>query len=61
MERKMDKNINEAPLSETNVTLKLADIQRRCSQLLDGSSELNDLSLEDPIAVFDDGNPYSRG
>ena len=61
MESKMDKNINDVPLSESSVTLRLANIQKRCSQLLDGSGELNDLSLEDPIAVSDDRNPYSRG
>lgn len=62
MEGKMDKDLLDVPLSQSNVTLRLTDIQKRCSQLLDDSDELNGLSLEEePAAVVDDSNPYDRG
>ncbi len=57
----MKPNWDEVPLSESNVSLKLADIQKRCSQLLNEPHELDGLSLEDPVAVEDQGNPYNRG
>lgn len=57
----MKPNWDEVPLSESNVSLKLADIQKRCSQLLNEPDELDGLSLEDPVAVEDQGNPYNRG
>lgn len=47
------------PLSESNVSLKLALIQRRCAELLD-DDEL-ELSLEDAVAEKDNSNPYCRG
>lgn len=60
MDRKMQKEIKELPLSESNVSLKLADIQRRCFELLEDDDALG-LSLEEPIAGPDSGNPYDRG
>ena len=60
MDRKMQKDFNEIPLSESNVSLKLADIQRRCSELLEADDALG-LSLEEPIPSPDSGNPYDRG
>ena len=61
MERKMDKDLNDVPLSESNVSLRLADIQKRCSQLLNDQDDLG-LSLEDPVVQADDNsNPYNRG
>ena len=56
----MQKDFNEIPLSESNVSLRLADIQRRCSELLADDDALG-LSLEEPIASPDSGNPYDRG
>lgn len=53
------KDTKDVPLSESNVTLKLALIQRRCAELLD-DGEL-ELSLEDAVPEKDDRNPYSRG
>lgn len=61
MESKMKQDMDEVPLSESNISLKLADIQKRCSQLLSDPDELNGLSLEDPTAVADESNPYNRG
>ena len=61
MERKMDKDFEDIPLSQSNVSLRLADIQKRCSQLLNESGDETGLSLEEPIAVPEDNNPYDRG
>ena len=57
----MDKDFEDIPLSESNVSLKLADIQERCSQMLSDPNELGGLSLEDPVATSDNNNPYNRG
>lgn len=58
----MDKDFNDIPLSESNVSLRLADIQKRCSQLLDDPAELTLLSLDEgTTAEHDDNDPYSRG
>ncbi len=61
MERKMEKDFDDIPLSQSNVSLKLADIQKRCSQLLDEPDELTALSLEEPTAEPDNNNPYNQG
>jgi hypothetical protein len=61
MEGKMQKDFNDIPLSESNVSLRLADIQRRCSELLLDSGDELELTLEDPVAIPDSGNPYDRG
>ena len=61
MDPNMDRQYEDVPLAESNVTLKLADIQRRCSQLLAEPDELAELSLEEPLAGADSGNPYARG
>jgi hypothetical protein len=62
MDRKMQKDFNDIPLAESNVSLKLADIQRRCTQLLEETGDELELSLEEPVLAQDDGsNPYSRG
>lgn len=57
----MRKDFNDTPLSESNVSLKLADIQRRCSELLQDSGDDLELSLEEPVAVPEGSNPYNRG
>lgn len=56
----MQKDFNELPLSESYVSLRLADIQKRCFELLEDDDALG-LSLEEPIANPDSGNPYDRG
>jgi hypothetical protein len=61
MERKMDKDFEDIPLSQSNVSLRLADIQKRCSQLLDESGDEMGLSLEEPTVEPEDSNPYDRG
>jgi hypothetical protein len=57
----MNKDYDEVPLSQSNVSLKLADIQRRCAELIADSDAFGSLSLEEPVAVVDDRNPYNRG
>ena len=61
----MQKNVMEidsmdAPLSESNVSLKLAEIQLRCRELINDDSSL-ELTLEEPILAQDSCNPYDRG
>ncbi len=57
----MDKDYEDVPLSQSNVSLKLADIQKRCSQLIDDPDNLHGLSLEDVASEPDNNNPYNRG
>ena len=57
----MDKKLMDTPLSESNVSLKLEEIRRRCSELMDEPDALLELSLEDSVAEAgsDNGfNPY---
>ena len=61
METTMEKEFNDIPLSQSNVTLRLADIQKRCSQLLQEPDDSLELSLEEPTLKVDDSNPYNRG
>ena len=61
MDRKMQKDFNDIPLSESNVSLKLADIQRRCAQLLEETGDDLELTLEEPALPQDGSNPYDRG
>lgn len=61
MDRKMQKDFNDIPLSESNVSLKLADIQRRCAQLLEESGDELELTLEEPALPQEGSNPYDRG
>jgi hypothetical protein len=59
----MEKDFVNVPLSQSSVSLRLADIQKRCSQLLDAPGEFTGLSLEDSKAEFktNNHNPYDRG
>ena len=57
----MEKEFKDIPLSESNVSLKLADIQRRCSELLTDPGDELELTLEEPVFEPDDNNPYNRG
>lgn len=45
-----DQNNNDkvATLAESNVSLRLADIQRRCAQLLDDPESELELAIEEP-------------
>ncbi len=66
MEKTMEKDFENLPLSQSNVSLRLADIQKRCSQLLDEPGEITGLSLEESKAELKTNNhdpydPYDRG
>lgn len=56
----MELNSTDEPLSESNVSLKLAEIQLRCRELINDDSSL-ELTLEEPILARDSCNPYDRG
>lgn len=60
-ERVMEKEFKDIPLSQSNVSLKLADIQKRCSEMLKDSADALELTLEEPVLQIDDSNPYDRG
>ena len=45
----MDKKLSDKPLSESSVSLKLEEIQRRCSELMEEPDALLELSLEEPL------------
>jgi len=57
----MQKDFNDIPLSESNVSLRLADIQRRCTELLTAADDALELTLEEPVAAPDGSNPYDLG
>ncbi len=50
----------DVPASESSVSLKLEEIQRRCSKLLDEPEGLSELTLEDAAAEYDVDDPYNR-
>jgi len=50
----------ENPLSESSVSLKLEEIQRRCKQLMDEPDALSDLALVEPVADPRSNDPYNR-
>lgn len=52
---------DDYPLAQSNVSMKLADIQRRCSDLLEGKDDFGGLALEEPGPEADKNNPYNRG
>ncbi len=56
----MDKDIDDLPLSQSNVSLRLSEIQQRCSELLESPDTL-ELTLEEPIEIEETGNPYDQG
>ena len=59
----MDTDKKDVPLSESNVSLKLAEIQKRCNDLMQSPDSLEELSLEDEetVVVPQLCDPYNRG
>ena len=59
----MDTDYKDVPLSESNVSLKLTEIQKRCTDLLQKPDSLEELSLEDEetVVVPQLCDPYNRG
>ena len=56
----MEKQDQQVPLSESSISHRLSQIQKRCSEFLKAPETL-ELSLEEPADDGDDGNPYNRG
>jgi len=50
----------DTPLSETNISLKLEEIQKRCSELMDEPNGLSDLTLEEVNSEPAANDPYNR-
>lgn len=50
----------DTPLSQSYVSLKLSEIQKRCNELMDEPDGLAELRLEEPETVPDNGDPYNR-
>ncbi len=50
----------DVPASESSVSLKLEEIQRRCSKLLDKPEGLSELTLEEAAADYGVNDPYNR-
>ena len=58
----MDTEDKRVPLSESNVSLKLAEIQKRCSDLLREPDSLELTLEEEALTIVPDGvDPYNRG
>lgn len=56
----MDTKVMDTPLSQSSVSLKLEEIQKRCSELLSEPDTLLELSLEDPAADPRASDPYNH-
>jgi len=56
---RMDKKGMDTPLSESSVSLKLEEIQKRCSQLMDEPDMLFELSLEESNVNPRSSDPYN--
>ena len=50
----------DTPLSQSSVSLKLEEIQKRCSELMDEPEGLSDLTLEEPVLEPESSDPYNR-
>ena len=50
----------ETPLSQSNVSLKLEEIQKRCSELLEEPEGLSELTLEEALLEPDSSDPYNN-
>ena len=60
----MDWEFKYEPLSASNISLRLAEIQKRCSDLLSEPDALDELTLEgDEVTPPDNNgfNPYDKG
>ena len=49
----------DTPLSESSVSLKLEEIQRRCSELMDEPDGLTELTLEEPTVKEEPEEGYN--
>ena len=56
----MHRDAMDTPLSQSSVTLKLSEIQKRCSELMEEPDGLTELRLEDAEPTVDEGDPYNH-
>ncbi|MDX1499371.1 MAG: hypothetical protein R3176_05715 [Woeseiaceae bacterium] len=49
----------DTPLSQSSVTLKLEEIQKRCSELMEDPQGLAELTLEEALVEPDPNDPYN--
>ena len=61
MDSKMNKEFKDVPLSESNVSLKLADIQKRCLLMRRKTDVIEGLVLEESVHKPENDDPYSHG
>jgi len=54
--------VMDTPLSQSSVSLKLEEIQKRCNELMDEPDALSELTLEEPVVESrsNDNDPYNR-
>lgn len=57
----MKDDYQEQPLSETTVTMELYKIQERFKELAEAEGDDLGLSLEEPLPLSDNTNPYNLG
>lgn len=50
----------DTPLSQSSVSLKLEEIQKRCNELMDEPDALSELTLEEPVVDPRSNDPYNR-
>ena len=50
----------DTPLSQSGVTLRLEEIQKRCSELMEDPHGLAELSLEEAMLEPDPSDPYNQ-
>ena len=50
----------DTPLSQSSVSLKLEEIQKRCSELMDEPEGLSELTLEEAPLEPESSDPYNR-
>ena len=50
----------DTPLSQSSVSLKLEEIQKRCSELMEEPDGLSELSLEEAVIEPEASDPYNR-
>lgn len=60
MDDETEKGVNSVPLSESSVSHKLAEIQKRCSELLQDSANADELTLDEGAPVSDTFDPYNQ-
>ena len=60
-DNKMNEKDLDTPLSQSNVTLKLELIQKRCNELMDDPDSMLELAIEEPgDADSAAGDPYNH-